>query len=535
MLIPWADAKASAEVLKPCPMLAGLANGPASLRLNFDASNLDEFIDKLRQRLQDIDARARLQRAERERAAATAAIRRVDIGRAIRRQRLLLNMPASQLADLVDLRASWVKSIEADHELASCLTFMQLMRLVDAVRLQFVTDLRSPPDRGFPRLAPVNLFDPRLIEAAEEFAEYSMRPRLSGEPPPDTDEEMLIHWAKWLREAKGLEIPRRLSCSTTPAAELSVFVALPLSNIGPEEKKRQESVVSGITEALSRIRGVPVRVVRPQFQATSREDYGPEIYLATISRLHRCDFGVAFVTPPATGVGVIARLFANATLPCLSVAESGNRISRMFRGMYFRHLDPIMEFKSPEEVARYIGSAVEKHLIRVVRVGRTACAVRDRISQSEVALAVDRFRIPRRLSFDEAVDQVRKVEFVRDDWLDKFVRDPAVLPTVTLLQFVHIANKLRWHIGVSASGVPCYVPLCGIDLPVTDGQVEAASKSLDGLVAARGSDTASGASTVDDQTVFDAWDCYLRALLKDASCPVRSAADWLESLPRARV
>jgi hypothetical protein len=530
VLIPWADAKISAVFLKPCPLLAGLANGLAILRLNFSEENLDEFSEQLGQRLLDTEIRDHLYRAQRARAIATETIRQVGIGRMIRQQRLLLNMSTEQLAALIDLAPWWVNSIETDPELTNCLTFMQLMRLVDAARLRFVIDEPYLQQLGFPRLAPVDSFDPRLIAAAEEFADYSLRSRLLGEPGADTDGEMLAHWAKWLREAKGLEIPAQPLNSLEPVSDLSVFVAMPMSNIGAEEKKREEAVVSGVKDALARIRTVPVRVVEPEFRPSGREDFGPEIYLATISRLHQCDFGIAYVTPPATGVGVIARLFANVTMPCFSLAESGKRVSRMFLGMYCRHLHQIMEFKSTDEVTGRMESAVADHLVGLCESAARRRQTRDRISQTRVASAVERFRIPQGLSFDKAVERVKNVELVRDDWFDKFVRDPAILPTVTLLQFVYMANQLRWHIGVSASGVPCYLPPCALDLSVTNDRRETATKSLDGLLAAREIGTARGALPPDDQTLFDAWGNYVRELLTEESYPVRSAEDWLESL-----
>lgn len=545
MLIPWADAKVSEDSFKLTPLVVGLPNPSAGIRLYFDVDKVDEFSTRLRQRLQDKRLRTLLRDVRRAKAVAGEVIRRVGIGRLIRRQRLLLNMSAVELAELVDLEPWWIRTIESDPGLGDCLTFMQLMRLVDATRLHFAADPPRSGRLGFPRLEPIDSFSSGLFQAAEEFMDYSLRPRFGGEPPPDNDEQMLAHWRAWLSESKGLELPPRPERLPTRAAELTAFLAVPLSNVRNGEKDKLDRVVAAVRRAFEQIKGVSLDIMEPDYQRTNREDRGTEIYLATLRRLSQCDFAVALAEPPATGVGIITRLFANATVPCLPMAEKDNPVSRMFQGMYCRWLDEMIDYGSTDEVSGRVEEALGKHMASLCESAVRKRTVRDRIVLAAVTNAVDRFRIPRRLGFEEAIRHVKTVPFIRAEWLDALARDAAVLPTVTLLQFVHIASQLGWDIGLSSSGVPClipqhYTPDEAEDRLLEGWHVEVAEESLGNLLAARDVANQRLSSPVDDETLFNEWEEYHRDLATRApgdlekDQPVRAKHEWLEVLLKSR-
>lgn len=544
-LIPWADAKVSKGFLKLAPLLGGLPNPSAGFRLCFDVEKVEGLISQLRDFLKGDAFRKRLQDVRRAKAVASAVIERIGIGHAIRRQRLLLNMSAEELAELVDLEPWWIRSIEADPDLAVCLSFMQLMRLVDAARLRFAADAPGSGQLAFPRLEPVDAFSPQLVQAADAFLQYSLRPHLCGEPPPDNDEQMLAHWRAWLSESKGLKLQLSPKRSQIRVGKLTAFLALPVSNITAEEKIKLDRVIAAVRRAFERMSDVSLHVAKPDYVSTARDEHGAEMYLATLRRLSQCDFAVALARPPATGVGIMTRLFANATLPCLGLAERGKPISRMLRGMYCRWIDEIIEYVSTDEASAQVEEVLGKHIKSLCEAAARRQVVRERIIRTTVANAVDRFRIPRGQGSEEVIRQLKTVPFVRGEWLDALARDPAILQTATLLQFVHIARELGWGIGVSSSGVPCLVPPHHLpdgkeERVLGERYVEVAEESLGNLIHARDTANQRLSSPVDDETLFDEWDDYCRQLATReaadlAEAPhIRSPSEWLETLLRSQ-
>ena len=295
---------------------------------------------------------------------------------------------------------------------------------------------------------------------------------------------MLSHWEDWLRGSKGLALLEQPHRSTQPVSELSVYVAVPLSKVSDEEKEARDLVVDAIKKGCERLVNVSIKVVMPDFQQAGRQDSGAEIYLKTLSRLHNCDFAIALLTPPATGVGIMARLFADTTMPCASIAQNGTRVSRMFLGMYIRRIGDVIEYASADEVSSHVEQLLKEHLPSLCESAGRRRVIRRRIGEASEKIALNRFITQRYQDFGEAVGHFPQVRFVRPEWLDGFASDPGVLATVTLLQFVHIANKLNWHIGVTPSGVPCFVQTScvrdqPVESPLSPGREEAAKTSSD--------------------------------------------------------
>ena len=467
MLIPWGDAKAEGDLNKLCPLLAGLPNGTSSFRFNFGAERIQEFIDQFRHRLQDTDFMNGLATVRRDRHAASALIRQVAIGRTIRRQRLLLNLSARELGEWVDLDKWWIIAIETNEELVDCLTFMQLVRLIEATRLRFVAKQSTGERLTFPRLEPIDSFSPELLEAADKFTMYSLSPKLAGQPSSESDLEMLAHWKKWLREEKDLPLPEPAHRPPALVSDLSVYIARPLSHISDEEKAAGEAVTAAVKTACNHVPGVSVRVVTPQYLEQGRHDCGEEIYLRAVSHVCDCDCAIALATPPATGVGVMARLFADLTVPCVAIAESGTSVSRMFLGMCFRRIGSVIKFASPDVVPSELQELLTTHLPTLLESASRRRSAREKIVDAARSSGFSQFVSQRTQTigddFEEPSKHFPSVPFVRSEWLDGLSRDPSLLATVTLLQFVHIANTLKWRMGVTESGVPCFLHgVCGV-------------------------------------------------------------------------
>jgi hypothetical protein len=251
-----------------------------------------------------------------------------------------------------------------------------------------------------------------------------------------------------------------------PPKELVGCVAIPLSNVEHNEYEKLQSMLRGVESILRDIHketGVSIELRCPDFQKDMRHDRGSEIYLSTISRLQECDFALTFATPPATGVGIMMRLFANASLPCLSVAEEGSAVSRMFDGMYCRHIGETIRFSDAKDVPQLVKDAIVRNIGSLRESAGCRRPVRHAISQTSFRGLVNNAPTDLRAAYEKVLHEPPKVESIREEWMRAFAEKGEMLPNTTLVQFVHIASKLEWTIRVLPSGVPYLTPPIGLE------------------------------------------------------------------------
>jgi hypothetical protein len=469
MLIPWGDAKIDTDLGKLCPLIQGLTNWTPNqhIEIYFDKSTIDdkkkfkkEFSDKLEDNLKNPRLTKMLRERKRDISFASRIVRKMEFGRTMRRQRLLLNMSASELGELIDLEPWWVIALETNESLADSLTILQIVRIALATRLKFTSNDPLPEGLVFPQLSPVDDFSGSLIAAADEFAEYSLRRERYSGPSSESDDEMLQHWREWLNTSKSLAVPQRPPQPVVPTSKLSVFVAQPLSRVDEQGKKMHELLVHAIQDACGKSSALPIQLLLPDIKGIQRGDFSTEIYLNTLTRLLRSDFSIALLTPPATGVGIMGLLFANSTMPCVLIAEKGAIISRMLLGIHTRRIGDVIAYSSPEEVLPQFANLLNAHLPRLCESAARRRTALKLIIEAEKECKLNRFV---RSNFDGAERHFPQVPFVRGEWLDGLARNQGMLATVTLIQFVHIANKLDWRIGATPSGVPFYLQLSHLE------------------------------------------------------------------------
>jgi hypothetical protein len=549
VLTPWTDAKVAEEYFKLTPLVTGQPNSLAGARIIFDANDVDRFQAHLRNALKEGRWREHATQVRKCKDAAKAIIREWRLGFHIRRQRLLLQMTLCELASLVDLEPWWIASIEQEDELAPCLTLMAVMRLIDACRLRLIKP--SIPTLILPELAPLDPFRDELLAGATEFAHYSLRTRHHSEPCVQDDESMLRHWAGWLRIEKQLDLPDVARNPVKPVSNLTACVAMPLSNLTDQEKEDCDRLIKSIESSLTNEPSLDVTIKLPSFQPTCRDESGSEIYLRMLERISGCDFGLIITTPPATGVGIMSRLFANLTMPCVSLANRHETISRMFEGMYFRRITDLIRVDSPDDAAQELVTNLTGQFGDIAASAARQRGTRDKVAKAGLARSVDLFRIPLGLSQTEAVAEFKKVEFVGDEWLGRLATSPQISPFVTLLQFVHIARSLSWAITVTESGVPSLLPSSAVgdsdiahfserqSLPFNERQIQAAQESLVNLLEARDTLNAQRLFPIGDEEIFNAWNAYIPELTLDSSdfeTPqlVRTKEMWVKELDDQR-
>jgi hypothetical protein len=541
-LIPWAEAVMGNNHYTDTPLLFGLPNCP-NTGTHFHFNTIEEFDHHLKDRLLDRNQmRTRAQEFQKQKQILYEIVEQLELGMTIRRQRLLLHLSAEELSKSADIAPWWIESIEREHSLAIGLTLIQVMRLVKALRLRFSATTLTSRNATLPRLVPIDSFPRPLIEAANEFAKYSLHPRDFAEPPGPTDERLLEHWDQWLSK-KGIspnppQLTRQPIRNTT---ELTACLAFPISNVNQDEKAKINEIKDAIRGALEKnTNSVRITCREPEVWKQARPDFGSPIYLKTLSRISDSDFGIVIATPPATGVGITMQLFANSTMPAMTIAADADGVSRMFQGVPCPFLSPIVEFSKRPNLQESIETILAYQMEALLRSAAQRREAAGLISSTSLKNAIDRHRIPRNLSQAEVLNQLDKVSFIRKEWLRYLFESDAILPNVTLLQFVHIALHFGWNISVSQSGVPCWDPGCSdreSDQNWTAEQRAAAEASLDNLVDALHEIQNNNSSLFefDDNVVYEQWDNYCHELVLDAARHetrrlVRSKKKWLDLL-----
>lgn len=456
LMIPWLDAKLSSFATQLTPMLAGLPNPCGKVRITF--SDWREFEKRFAIQLESGISHETSRRVRRARDDACVVLNGIGIGRLIRQQRLLLNMSAEDLARKSGLQAWWIESIERVELLACGLTLAQFARLMNSARLRCVQDQKGLERLAFPRIEPVDVFPPHNRRQAQQFAEYSLRSRLHGEPQPATDKEMLDHWHRWSNN-KGKKVAPIPEESVQEVQEpLRAYIAVPMSHLNCVEWKKRENEIREIFKEVQILCGNDLRleVVLPNYREVGRQESEAQIYLGALSSLIGCDFGILFTSPDAMGVGIIAQLLANANLPALYVAERKARLSRMLCGEFNQRIGDVIRYDRFDELPALISQVLCQEASLLRESADISRHIRDRVKRCSLKRVLDRYRIPRRISFENCRKKFREIPFLRSEWLKALVDKPELQCTMTLIQIVHIASSMGWRIGLSTTGIPSF-------------------------------------------------------------------------------
>lgn len=541
MLIPWADAKTEESSYVLTPLVAALANPSAGFRINFSAGDLEKFRSRLRCQLQSETFQQKIDEIRRHRDAAKAVLRNSALGRLILRQRLLLQMTSDELSQRVDLAPWWIESLEHDQDIAAGLSLVAMVRILDAVGLQFRPGARPRSTLQFPPVVPIKEVDPRLLDAANEFVNYFLRGRSPGEPAPESDLEMLAHFRRWAKK-KDLEIPKRVTSVAPSGGQVTVVIAVPMSNLSESERRERKRLLQAIEAALLNQPDVSLTSF-PEFSGPSPEDHGSEIYLNALAKLNEADVGIVLASPPATGVGIVAKLMANATLPMIRLSRDGCATSRMLDGLPCRWLEKI-SFQRPATAGNALLAAIDYHRHQIHRSSHARHRVSERVTAG-LGQTLGRISIPHSCDLDEAARLVySNVPFMRDEWVKSIISKPSTFPTMTLLQFVHLANSRSWGMSSGEQGLaPVFYPSCCDDgsfigrkgSVLTARQREAAEVSLDNLLAARLEVDRKHLLPLSDDMIFEEWGKFCDELTLDAGDYesdrlVREQDEWIEIL-----
>ncbi len=534
MLIPWGDVKIKDNSCRLTPLVSGLPNCGLGFQVHLEQADPDAFPGRLRQMLRERMVKTHAREARQARIAAGGIVRHMRLRSCLRRQRLLLNLTSEELANRTGVAAWWIECIERDEKLSDCVTLIQLERLMVEARLAF-----SKTSDGRLELVPIDHFDQSVIEAADEFVAYVHEMIASGLAAGITDEDWFHRWRDWLR-ARNLDGPVVAGSSNyNEVDELVSYLSMPVSNVDEETEWQLRQLTQKIDGAI-KAAGLPVQIVLPKFQRTNREEHATTIYNQTVSSICSADFGIALLTPPATGVGVTAQLFANATLPCMLVAKQGAAISRMLLGAPFARIGEVVLYDSSETAADAIVDTLKVNFKSLKEAaGRRRRALTHPSNRSLVD-ALERFRVSHGLSHDDAVSELGKVPFLREEWFQAMTDSEGRTSQVTLLQLAHIVVSLGWHLDVGPGGGLAVLPPCKIhgteggDTP-TNAEVRAAEESLTNLLEARNIANKKQLFPVEDSVVFEGWRKYCHELTMDAgraeeSRLVRTTNEWVTEL-----
>lgn len=238
MLIPWGEVKFKGEASKLSPILSGLPTRGIGFQVHLDRASPSDYRDHLRAMLKKHDLRNQIIEASRAREHALSILCQANIGFTIRQQRLLLRMPAAELAEKTGIPEWWLKHIEEHAVIAAGISQVQLCRIVRSLKLRFESQAN-----GFPRLVSEIRWPVELAAKASEFVSYLSTCNDTRTSAPLSDRLALDRWGEVV-ENSGLLLPLPACPDELPASRsLLGYFSLPVSAVSGSESSDLNAVV----------------------------------------------------------------------------------------------------------------------------------------------------------------------------------------------------------------------------------------------------------------------------------------------------
>lgn len=467
-LVPWCQIKCNdAGGARLSPVLLGLGNLPCG-ECHTIVINSPTDTSNLRSRLMDlVKSRSFVHSALRIRAArrrAKGAIEGGRLGTALRRQRLLAQLPLHEVGERLGVSPQWFDAVESDSHVQCGITLSQLVYLANALhgRVDICPDglgIRIEPDERY--------FSRELATHASEFADIV--PHGPVDPPRlvqrDMDTQAL--WRLSINQKMGTQpdVPR----ATQPPAveELNVELSPPISNLQAEQEERVTQACDAVTEVLERFSSIRLRVSNPRdakhliSEKAGRHDFRREIYRDSVKRILQADLVISVLSPPATGVGVMSQVHTDATIPRIAIVEN-EAVSRMYTGLFVPLIGDVITYGSSQEIQSRLRKILADNWQMLARSAAQRRDVIRRIARAGVARAIQKHRVLRKKTLDAFVKEACQGVEIEPGWLKDVAEVPELSATLTLIQMVHIAQTLGWQISINPDGIPCWdVPMHG--------------------------------------------------------------------------
>jgi hypothetical protein len=488
-LIPWGDAKATTSFNRITPLMSGLANPKAGAHVNFPPNSPDEFREKL-ESVVTPELRDRVLAIKRGLRPTRQSIKKLNLGLLFRAQRFAKNVSARDLGIRLGVKTNWILSLEEADELFGGVSVGQLHSLMFELGLKF--HCSEPDGCHLPKIVQSHSVDNDLLDLAIKYSRYTLRARRPGELGCPTDDEMMAHWEARTRE-KGYRLPSKTvgsNCGLGETQPLRISVSMPMSCLDDGQKSLVQVTTKAIKNALNaRFGPSVVNVEVPEFWKevgeAPREHNGGKVYADTISRLSDCDVGIIVTFPPATGVGVCGQIHANLGIPAIIVSPSENDISRMLLGAPFRQLSEPVKGTDTNKICDDICNAVQANLPQLRLNSSRNRAHRDHLGSMGFEAAICRQQIISGKSELEVFNEIKNIKYIRQEWIEYFLKTPNKIQHMSLLQFLNISDKMGWEISSSNGHLEWCPQSFPNEFDLSEKQRIAARRSLESLMAAK--------------------------------------------------
>lgn len=460
-LVPCCQLKSNDLGSQQSPVLLGLGNVPCGEKHTICIDSPTDTVHLCAQLKELITSPSFVKTALQIRDARRRAKRAIEGGRlgmALRRQRLLVQLPLHRAAQRLGVSPRWVDAVESDSDVQCGISLTQLVLLANVFhgRVAICSD-----GIGITIEARANSFAPEVVALASEFADMAPDSLSDPQRAVERDGKMQQLWRLWATQEMGRvpDVPK--AGQLPPVDELRVELMPPMSNLGAEEKDRVDQVCAEVIDVLKHFSPIRIKVSDPRnsehfiSESKGRHDFGEKIYRGTVKRILKADLVISVLSPPATGVGIMSQVHADATIPRIAIVAD-DPVSRMYMGLPVALLGDVLNYRSSQEIRRGLHNLLMDNWQVLAQSAALRRDVIRRIARAGVARAIHKHRLLHGQTLDAFVDEASRRVDIAPEWLKAVATDPELSATLTLIQMVHIAQALDWKIVVGRDGVPCW-------------------------------------------------------------------------------
>lgn len=531
MLVPWGEAKFKQSSYSPTPIFSGLANRGSSLQVLLDKSKPNEFGEQIRRMLRENKVKQTVCVARNTRRKASELIEKAKLGQSIRKQRILLCMSVEILSDHSGVPERLLWRIESDEKFVRSLSPVQLQLIMQALRLEY-----AGSGLDFPRLKPKDRFDKNIQELAENFTERSLDDRYRSYKT-QYDIELMGSWRELL-ESKRINLPViSITDDYSSVGKITGYISMPVSNVDENTRIELDQFVLKLREAIEQA-GLPIVLISPEMFHTNREEHATTIYSQAISAIAKSDFAICVPSPPATGVGVTCKIFANLALPTLLVAHQNEHLSRMVTGAPIPWLGEAILHESIQKSVGLIVQRLKENINNMRAFSSRRRQALPSATSMNVGDALARYRLSRGKTLDDTMAVMSSKALLRPEWFEALLNPSGLAAHATLFQLAQIATLLEGKFAVSSRG-QLMIQSTGKFHFETDpttlsqSQYDAAEVSLSNLIKAKSDIDSQGLFKVEESVVYERWKAYcheltLHAGRRETNRLVRTVEEWIQ-------
>jgi hypothetical protein len=225
-----------------------------------------------------------------------------------------------------------------------------------------------------------------------------------------------------------------------------------------------------------------------------------QVYELDHARTTQADLVIFHVNVPSLGVGIESQIAADATVPRVTIARKGTKVSRMFAGIF----SPSIADLTYGSVAE-LETVLSRHMLKIAKHAVKSAAVRRDLLASFGGENLGRTIMRQRILSGISIEQLAALTDIKESWLRRLERDPALMACVSLVQLVRIGHAVNCHPALSATS----------NLPTLKSHLSALPEHVDASLESLIEFVLSQRSWVPDEQLLGSWQTYTNGLKRE--------------------